>query len=153
MLSLISRAVGLLCGTSSTMSLSMLRISLQQASGINTFFTNEGFLTSYKKKEASLDWWIDWLVFNAIFSSISAISWRYKSKWIPTEPMGTKIESNFSAVVQNISLESSVNKACGQNKYTTRPCTWRNWVPCIWRMVDSLYCNRQLWSSSKWAIS
>jgi hypothetical protein len=55
MLSLISRAVGLLCGTSSTMSLSMLRISLQQASGINTFFTNEGFLTSYKKKEASLD--------------------------------------------------------------------------------------------------
>jgi hypothetical protein len=54
MFSLIFRAVGLFCGTSSTMSLSMLRISLQ-ASGINNFLTNEGFLASYKKKEVSLD--------------------------------------------------------------------------------------------------
>jgi hypothetical protein len=44
--------------------------------------------------------------------------------------MGTEIEPNFSAIVQNMCLESSVNKACGQNKYTTRPCTWRNCHNC-----------------------
>jgi hypothetical protein len=36
----------------------MLRISLQ-ASGINNFLTNEGFLASYKKKEVSLDYHFD----------------------------------------------------------------------------------------------
>ena len=78
---------------------------------LNKLQEERGFIRLNRYKS-----WIDWLVFNAIFSSISAISWRYKSKWISTEPMGTEIESNFSAVVQNISLESSVNKACGQQQ-------------------------------------